>query len=131
LDVDDYPLIVSSADLGVCLHFSSSGYDLPMKVVDMFSAGLPCLAYNYLCIDELVQDGTNGRVFKDSEELSDQIFDTLKGFKYDTKTPILAKYRENLAEFGRDSWDDQWKATMVPAVIQEEEKKGGLNKKEL
>ena len=98
----------------------------------MFSAGLPCLAYNYLCIDELVQDGTNGRVFKDSDELSDQIFDTLKGFKFDTKTPVLAKYRGNLAEFGKDSWDDQWKATMVPAVIKESEKKGpGLNKKEL
>jgi beta-1,4-mannosyltransferase len=54
LDVDDYPKIVASADLGVCLHFSSSGYDLPMKVVDMFSAKLPCLAYNYLCIEELV-----------------------------------------------------------------------------
>lgn len=63
LDVDDYPKIVASADLGVCLHFSSSGYDLPMKVVDMFSAKLPCIAYSYLCIDELVKDGENGRLF--------------------------------------------------------------------
>jgi hypothetical protein len=56
----------------------------------------------------------------------------LKGFKYDTKTPVLAKYRGNLAEFGRDSWDEQWKATIVPAVIKESEKRGpGLNKKEL
>jgi len=98
--------MVSSADLGVCLHFSSSGYDLPMKIVDMFSARLPCLAYNYLCIDELVQDGQNGRLFKNSEELSGQIFDTLKGFDSQTKTPILQKYRDNLSDFGRDSWDD-------------------------
>ena len=51
-----------------------------MKVVDMFSAQLPCLAYNYLCIEELVEDGKNGRLFDNSEQLSDQLFDTLKGF---------------------------------------------------
>ena len=41
-----------------------------MKVVDMFSARLPCLAYKYLCIDELVEDDINGKVFKNKEELS-------------------------------------------------------------
>ena len=102
----------------------------------MFSAGLPCLAYDYHCINELVNDGTNGRLFKNSDELCNQLFDTLKGFKFDTKTPLLANYRSNLSEFGRDSWDDQWKAVMIPSVIQNNKANlsgsiKGLNKKEL
>ncbi len=118
LEIDDYPKVVAAADLGVCLHYSSSGFDLPMKVVDMFSAQLPCLAYDYLAIGELVVDGMNGKVFENSEKLSDWLQMALKGFD-GTSTDAIRKWKQHLKEFAREDWDAQWERVMINNVIRD------------
>ena len=47
LDPADYPTFVGMADLGLCLHQSSSGLDLPMKLADLRGAGVPVATYDY------------------------------------------------------------------------------------
>lgn len=50
----EYSMAIGAADVGLCLHFSSSGLDLPMKGVDMLGSGLPVAALAYPAIEELM-----------------------------------------------------------------------------
>lgn len=52
-----YSMTLGAADIGLCLHKSSSGLDLPMKGVDMLGAGLPVMALDYEAIGELLGGG--------------------------------------------------------------------------
>uniref|UniRef100_A0AC35TMR6 Glycos_transf_1 domain-containing protein n=1 Tax=Rhabditophanes sp. KR3021 TaxID=114890 RepID=A0AC35TMR6_9BILA len=80
LEAEDYPKLLGSADIGVCLHTSTSGIDLPMKVVDMFGCKTPVLAMKFTAIDELVTDGLNGYLFDDYIDLKQRIADLATGF---------------------------------------------------
>ena len=71
MEPDEYPALVAAADVGLCLHRSASGLDLPMKVMDFFGAGVPVCALDYgPCLAEAVRDGDNGLTFTDAPQLA-------------------------------------------------------------
>ncbi|XP_021100086.1 chitobiosyldiphosphodolichol beta-mannosyltransferase isoform X2 [Heterocephalus glaber] len=115
LEAEDYPLLLGSADLGVCLHKSSSGLDLPMKVVDMFGCCLPVCAVNFKCLHELVKHGENGLVFEDAEELASQLQMLLS--KFPDPAGKLNQLRKNLRESEQLRWHESWQRTVLPLVM--------------
>ncbi|XP_032303619.1 chitobiosyldiphosphodolichol beta-mannosyltransferase isoform X2 [Coturnix japonica] len=118
LEAEDYPVLLGSADLGVCLHKSSSGLDLPMKVVDMFGCCLPVCAIYFECLHELVKHNENGLIFRDSDELAEQLKILFLGFP--TLEGKLHEFRKNLRASRQLSWDESWDQTVLPLFNQTE-----------
>ncbi|OEH76471.1 hypothetical protein cyc_05827 [Cyclospora cayetanensis] len=70
-------LVVASADLGICLHRSSSSSDLPMKAQDMKGAGLPILALSFAALHEILPEWQQ---FSTAEDLASMLACLLRGF---------------------------------------------------
>lgn len=104
LSFDDYAALLGSADLGVSLHTSSSGIDLPMKVVDMFGTGLPVLGYgNFKAWPELVVEGVNGQGFSNAAQMS-----TSLKILFDPSNKDLETLRTGAMKESKRRWDSQW-----------------------
>ena len=107
LDPEEYPRVVGSADLGLCLHRSSSGLDIPMKVADLFGAGVPVCALDYgACLAERVRHGENGLLFSTARQLSDLLFDLFETFPSDTS--LLDRLRTGARRAARPTWEEGW-----------------------
>ncbi|KAJ6261510.1 hypothetical protein Dda_4180 [Drechslerella dactyloides] len=113
LPAEEYPQLLACADLGVCLHTSSSGVDLPMKVVDMFGVGVPVAAVRFEAIGELVKDGGNGVVFdavgKDGGEELGEILVRLFGDSNE-----LEVLKEGAMREVETRWEGEWERVARP-----------------
>lgn len=107
LEPEDYPRVVGSADLGLCLHRSSSGLDIPMKIADLFGAGVPVCALDYgACLAERVRHGDNGLLFSAAAQLADVLFDLFEA--YPAEHALLDRLRNGARKAARPTWDEGW-----------------------
>jgi len=119
LEPEDYPRVVGSADLGLCLHRSSSGLDIPMKVADLFGAGVPVCALDYgACLAERVRHGDNGLLFSTAVQLADVLFDLFETFPTDQK--VLDRLRSGARKSARPTWDEGWQREARPVLLPSE-----------
>ena len=104
LSTEDYAKLLASADLGVSLHTSSSGLDLPMKVVDMFGAGLPVVGWgDFEAWPELVHENVNGKSFSDAMGLKAILMQL-----FGADDNLLRKLKQGAVNEGHLRWDDEW-----------------------
>ena len=104
-EAGQYPLMVASADYGICMHKSTSGVDLPIKILDLHSCKVPVLAYDYSpTIREVVKEGKNGYLFHTSTELGDLLAKiSVEEFKADWS-------------FDDKDWKTEWKRNFYKAL---------------
>jgi beta-1,4-mannosyltransferase len=116
LEPEDYPRIVGAADLGLCLHRSSSGLDIPMKVADLFGAGVPVCALDYgASLAERVRHGDNGLLFSTARQLADLLFDLFES--YPAETSLLTRLRTGARRSARPTWEEGWTKEARPVLL--------------
>eukprot|EP01116_Phalansterium_solitarium_P025617 TRINITY_DN9884_c0_g1_i3.p1 TRINITY_DN9884_c0_g1~~TRINITY_DN9884_c0_g1_i3.p1 ORF type:complete len:498 (+),score=55.80 TRINITY_DN9884_c0_g1_i3:103-1494(+) len=114
---EDYPRLLGSADLGISLHASSSGFDLPMKVVDMFGCEIPVCALFFPCLNELVKDGKNGLVFRDSKQLARQLLDLLADWPTSRRLQEIKSFVQTQQLQPAAHWEANWRQIARPLLL--------------
>src|SRR5687767_911321 len=110
LEPADYPTLVGMANIGLCLHQSSSGLDLPMKLADLRGAGVPVATYDYApVLGEVMTTGREGVTFRDPGELANLLVTVASQTM--TADSALGQSRSWLSQHPPERWDAQWDAT--------------------
>ena len=125
IDPPDYPKLMACADLGVSLHTSTSGMDLPIKILDYFGCEVPVCAYQFECLHELVQDNVNGRTFTTAPQLATILSELLSPLvSSDQNNKPVGNHdfgelkRYSLQIQGRALWSENWPKYAKPLLEQ-------------
>ncbi|MEZ5395515.1 MAG: glycosyltransferase [Bryobacterales bacterium] len=111
---EDYRRLLAAADCGLSFHRSSSGVDLPMKLVDFFGAGTPALALDYgPCLREQVKDGREALLFRNAEELAKRLDEIAQPDR-------LAALRRNVRPAWNRTWGEAWAREALPVLESEQ-----------
>jgi beta-1,4-mannosyltransferase len=116
LPAAEYPGFLAAADVGVSLHRSASGVDLPMKIADLLGAGVPVCALDYApCVAEMLHDGETGMLFATAAGLAAQLATLLR--TAGGGTGPLVRLRANVLRAASERWRDAWRATARAVLL--------------
>lgn len=109
LAIEDYPVLISMADLGISLHTSSSGIDLPMKILDFFGCGVPVISLDFPAIKELVNDKINGLIVgsKENDSTSDGLYNSINLALSDED--VYSSIKQGAMVESERRWNNNWK----------------------
>jgi beta-1,4-mannosyltransferase len=115
LPAPQYASLLAAADLGVCVHRSSSGADFPMKLADMSGAGLPACVLDYgPCLRERLAASRAHLLFTDADDLAGRLAAVFRDFP--GPSARLHDLREAARTTAGVRWEDAWSAAVLPLV---------------
>lgn len=105
---EEYTQVIGVADLAISLHLSSSGIDLPMKILDFFGVGVPTISVNFETISELVKPGINGFILENNslQCLKDTIINVV------TDDKVYQKIKAGAMKESLNTWDTNWERNL-------------------
>ncbi len=114
LEPEEYPRTLGCADVGLSLHRSASGLDLPMKAADLLGAGVPVLALDYgPCLHEQLRHGDNALLFAEAAEFARQLHAIFHGPADENPLAALAA---GVARSRQTSWEEAWRDEAWPVL---------------
>lgn len=108
---DDYPLALATADLGLSLHRSANGADVPIKLAELLGCGVPLCALDSAGVRERIEDGVNGVLFSTAAGLAAAL-DALLGTFPDA--PALGRLRAAVGAHPPEPWESCWNRLARP-----------------
>jgi beta-1,4-mannosyltransferase len=112
----EYPTLVGMADAGLCLHQSSSGLDLPMKLADFRGAGVAVCAFDYgPVLTEVLTAGHEGVTFGEPGELATLLMALATADL--AAVPKFASARAWLAANPAERWEEHWRRVASPVLL--------------
>ncbi|HEU5161554.1 MAG TPA: glycosyltransferase [Thermoanaerobaculia bacterium] len=107
---DDYPALLREAALGLSLHRSAAGLDLPLKIVELLASGTPvCALDSGPAIRARIRERETGTLFSSPEGLADAVASLL-----DPANPVLETMRERVRNAPRESRATAWRRVAGP-----------------
>ncbi len=115
LEPADYVVLVGMADVGISLHQSASGLDLPGKLAEFRGVGVPALALDYApVLGEVLEKGKQGVTFREPGELATLLV-ALATNDLESQ-PLLISSRTWLAAHPAERWEDHWQEVASPVL---------------